>query len=207
MTKRSKANQPTKQSQDNEICREIVQFQFLRWNEYANSGEQPSWLLCFIGKINEYVFENNHLSSPLLVHCEDGCGRTGTFVAVRALMAQIQYNKYQDSLNEPGKQSNLNIFDYVSQLRYQRYMLVDSCSQYIFIYRACLEYVKFGLDDLNDDYVEQHIKLNTNSLDYYPTSRLSYGLVSNPVNDIVAINYHNITQSSADGIILPEFDV
>ena len=78
-------------------------------------------------------------------------------------------------------------------------MAVDTVAQYIFIYRACLEYIKF--DDLNDDYIEQHIKLNT---EYYP-NRLSYNLIANP-NDIVAINYHNITQNAQIGI-LPEFDV
>lgn len=59
---------------ENEICREIVQFHMQKWREYVNSGEQPSWLLCFIGKINEYVFDNHSnsqiSSGPLLVHCE-----------------------------------------------------------------------------------------------------------------------------------------
>lgn len=205
----SKGNQ-NRQSSENEICREIVQFQFLKYNEYELNGEQPSFLLCFINKINEFVYSNNSnnqiSSGPLLVHCEDGVGRTGTFIAIRALMSLIQYNKYQKSLNEQ-QNPMLNIFDYVSQLRYQRYMLIDSLSQYIFIYKACLEYVKFGLDDLNDEsYVDNHIKLNSNALDFY-TNRLSYGLVSNPVNDIVAINYHNITQSSNGGILTSEFDV
>lgn len=123
-------------------------------------------------------------------------------------MSLIQYNRYQDSLNEqkqPTKPSCLNVFDYVSQLRYQRYMAVDSVAHYILIYRACLEYVKFGLnDDLSDDFTGQQIKLNA---DHYP-NRVAYmeRIVTNPSN-IVEINYHNmITQSAGNGI-LPEFDL
>ena len=59
---------------ESEICREIVQFHMQKWKEYVQSGEPPSWLLCFIGKINEYVLDNqpnSQISSgPLLVHCE-----------------------------------------------------------------------------------------------------------------------------------------
>ena len=104
----SKGNQQNRQSTENEICREIVQFQFLKFNEYLNSDEQPSWLLCFIGKINEYVFDNNSnsqiSSGPLLLHCEDGCSRSGVFAAVRSLMSLIQFNKYQDNLNNLSEQ-------------------------------------------------------------------------------------------------------
>lgn len=120
-------------------------------------------------------------------------------------MGLIQYNRYQDSLSEPKpatKPSSLNVFDYVSQLRYQRYMAVDSVAHYILIYRACLEYIKFGSDDLNDEYAGQPVKLNA---DYYPNRLASY-MVANP-NNMVEINYHNmITQSAGNGI-LPEFDV
>lgn len=199
-------NQQNRQTSDNEICREIVQFQYLKWAEYLNGAITPSWLLCFIGKINEYVYDNNSndqiSSGPLLIHCEDGCGRSGTFVAIRALMSYIQFNKYQNNLDD-SQSSTLNVFDCVSKLRHQRYMAVDSVTHYILIYRSCLEYIKFGVDDLNDDFVEQHIKLNTSN--YYP-NRLSFGIDSNP-NDIVAINYHNITKSGSTAGILPEFDV
>ena len=125
-------------------------------------------------------------------------------------MGLIQYHRYQDSLNEQSKQPakpscrTLNVFDYVSQLRKQRYLAVDSLENYLLIYRACLEYIKFGSDDLNDgnDGYGQPIKLNAVT-DYYP-NRLSY-MVANP--NIVEINYHNmITQSAGNGI-LPEFDV
>lgn len=120
-------------------------------------------------------------------------------------MNLIQYNRYQESLGDQqskGKPSSLNVFDYVSQLRYQRYMAVDSVAHYILIYRACLEYVKFGLDDLNDDYGEQ---LKLNPADFYANRRLSY-MVTNP-NDIVASNYHQLITQSAGNGILPEFDV
>lgn len=59
---------------ESEICREIVQFHMQKWREYVDGGEPPSWLLCFIGKIDEYVFDNHSnsqiSSGPLLVHCE-----------------------------------------------------------------------------------------------------------------------------------------
>ena len=77
LTKRSvgerKGNQQSRAA-ENDICREIVQFHMLKWKEYMESGEPPSWLLSFIGKINEYVLDNHPnsqiSSSPLLVHCE-----------------------------------------------------------------------------------------------------------------------------------------
>jgi protein-tyrosine phosphatase len=64
---------------------------------------------------------------PIIVHCSAGVGRTGTFIAVD------NFTQFVDkrSLNE-----EIDIFDFVIQMRKNRARMVQVESQYIFIYDA-----------------------------------------------------------------------
>merc|ERR1719193_2261978 len=71
-------------------------------------------------------------SSPILVHCSAGVGRSGTLIAIDSLI---------QNLNDEGA---VSIFQSVSDLRRQRNYLVQSVKQYQFVYRAIMEYSQFG---------------------------------------------------------------
>lgn len=50
---------------EDEAPRDILQFHFLMWKDF-HAPEQPSWLLRFIKRVNEYYCPDK---GPILVHC------------------------------------------------------------------------------------------------------------------------------------------
>ncbi|KAJ6441153.1 protein-tyrosine phosphatase 2 [Purpureocillium lavendulum] len=71
-------------------------------------------------------------SSPRIVHCSAGVGRTGTFICLEHLMRELElgaFDKY-----DPSTKSADPIFDTVELLRQQRRSMVQSDTQYHFIY-------------------------------------------------------------------------
>lgn len=64
-----------------------------------------------------------------LKHSSAGVGRTGTFIAIDIMIQRIK------------KESKINIFDLVKQLRSQRMKMVQTCDQYVFLYTASLELI------------------------------------------------------------------
>lgn len=115
-------------SGEDEYSRDILHFHFLLWKDFL-APEQPSWLLRFVKRVNEHYCSDR---GPLLVHCSAGVGRAGTFIAIDSLIPEITTG------------STVNIFECVSKLRYQRNFLVQSLKQYIFVYRALMEFAQFG---------------------------------------------------------------
>ncbi|KAH9423329.1 C6 finger domain-containing protein, variant, partial [Dermatophagoides pteronyssinus] len=106
--------------------------------------DQPSWLLRFIKRVNEHYCVDR---GPIVVHCSAGVGRTGTFIAIDSLISRI----------DDGAQ-DINVFECVSSLRYQRNFLVQSLRQYIFVYRAIMEYVEFGDTEIEAGHIRDHYK-------------------------------------------------
>ena len=127
---------------ENDKPRDILQFHFLMWKDFL-APEQPSWLLRFIKRVNEHYCEDK---GPLLVHCSAGVGRTGTFIAIDSLIPEITSG------------SSINIFECVSQLRYQRNYLVQSFKQYIFVYRALMEFAQFGDTEIEICHLRDHYR-------------------------------------------------
>lgn len=122
-------------------ARDILHFHFVGWKDFL-APEQPSWLLRFIKRVNEHHCSDR---GPILVHCSAGVGRTGTFLALDTLIGQIDDGATQ-----------INVFECVSQLRYQRNFLVQSIKQYIFVYRAIMEYVEFGDTEIEVSHLSDH---------------------------------------------------
>jgi protein-tyrosine phosphatase len=128
---------------DSSEIRDILQFHFVMWKDFL-APEQPSWLLRFIKRVNEHYCPDK---GPLLVHCSAGVGRTGTFIAIDSLIPEI---------NENAK--HINIFECVSNLRYQRNYLVQSIKQYIFVYRAVMEFSEFGDTEIEICHFKDHYR-------------------------------------------------
>lgn len=123
--------------------RDVLHFHFVAWRDFL-APEQPSWLLRFIKHVNEHYCRDR---GPITVHCSAGVGRTGTFIAIDTLINEIDNGA-----------THINVFDCVSKLRYQRNFLVQSIKQYIFVYRAIMEYAEFGDTELEVSHVADHYK-------------------------------------------------
>ncbi|KAG6443605.1 hypothetical protein O3G_MSEX002936 [Manduca sexta] len=110
-------------------ARTVRQYHFLMWKDFA-APEHPHSILKFIKRMNEAWC--NMVGRPVVVHCSAGVGRTGTLVALDCLLDQLRAT------------GHVAVFNTVAELRRQRNFLVQSLKQYVFVYRALVEYAHYG---------------------------------------------------------------
>ena len=120
-------------------ARNIQHYHYLQWKDF-NAPEHAPAMLKFVKRINEAWSG----SSPILVHCSAGVGRSGTLIAIDSL---------SQAMEEEGA---VSIFQQVSDLRRQRNYLVQSVKQYQFVYRAIMEWSQFGDTEMGADEIKEH---------------------------------------------------
>ncbi|XP_069563243.1 tyrosine-protein phosphatase non-receptor type 21 isoform X2 [Brachyistius frenatus] len=76
------------------------------------------------------VSDPKNTNLPVLVHCSAGVGRTGVVILSEIMIACLEHN-------EP-----LDVPKYLSELRGQRMMMVQTLSQYTFIYKVLVQYLR-----------------------------------------------------------------
>lgn len=79
-------------------------------------------------------------SSPLLVHCSAGCGRTGVFVTLDFLLSILSSTTNRSNKIDVWNMPQDLIFIIVNELRKQRLSMVQNLTQYIACYEALLNY-------------------------------------------------------------------
>ncbi|KAI6650360.1 hypothetical protein LOD99_6037 [Oopsacas minuta] len=102
---------------------QVKHFHFTAWPDH----DVPSLhheLLQFIGYVHENITQSD---APILVHCSAGVGRTGTFITLFNLRANIL------------KQQPISVYHLVHEMREHRPHMVQTFRQYKFIYLAVLE--------------------------------------------------------------------
>ncbi|KAK6363078.1 hypothetical protein TWF730_000523 [Orbilia blumenaviensis] len=102
------------------------------WN--VPEGADSDALLKLIDLANE---KNEVPESPLIVHCSAGVGRSGTFIALDHILPEINHGTY-DSIEGDDDP----IFDLVEKLRIQRMYMVQSESQFEYLYRIVREKIE-----------------------------------------------------------------
>ena len=114
---------------------EIKQIQFISWPEHGLPGEEYLINMVFekmIKQFNEHIKDN----IPIVVHCCDGVGRTGTLIAIFLI------NVCLAELNNMKKEPMMCVFNVIRKLREQRYSFVTDIEQYKFIYNFSLFWIK-----------------------------------------------------------------
>ncbi|XP_046437847.1 receptor-type tyrosine-protein phosphatase eta-like [Daphnia pulex] len=114
-----------------DLKREIQQFHFTAWPDFE-TPDQPEELIRFIEIVRRQARQLN-FSSPIVVHCSAGVGRTGTFIALDYLIQQVLIT---DLVDIPRT---------VRHLRRFRLSMVQSEAQYVFLYSCIAHYVKTRL--------------------------------------------------------------
>ena len=97
--------------------RTLTQIQYTNWPDHGVPNTAAEILYLYF-KIKSQQTEE---SSPMLVHCSAGVGRTGTFIAL-------------DILLEQSKTENVDVFQCVNALREQRFQMVQTDVQYRYVY-------------------------------------------------------------------------
>ena len=119
--------------------RQIHHYHYLQWKDF-NAPEHAPAMLKFVKRINEAWSG----SSPILVHCSAGVGRSGTLIAIDSLTQCME------------EEGSVSIFQTVSDLRHQRNYLVQSVKQYQFVYRAIMEWSQFGDTEMDCAKIKEH---------------------------------------------------
>uniref|UniRef100_A0A1I7YZ21 Protein-tyrosine phosphatase n=1 Tax=Steinernema glaseri TaxID=37863 RepID=A0A1I7YZ21_9BILA len=104
--------------------KEPLRLQHWQWN--WNSYKDSSWPLRLLRR-------SRTSDTPTVVHCIDGCGRTGTLVTLEAVMCQI----LRGSVNVDHIVLSSCLF-----VRLQRKHAVRNYKQYLYIYRCVLNWMK-----------------------------------------------------------------
>lgn len=81
--------------------------------------------------------KNEVASTPRIIHCSAGVGRSGTFIALDFLLAQLRTGAVAKA-----KEGEDMIYDLVNRLREQRMTMVQSDVQYHFLYEVLHEQFK-----------------------------------------------------------------
>ncbi|XP_065069136.1 receptor-type tyrosine-protein phosphatase S-like isoform X1 [Rhopilema esculentum] len=110
------------------VGREVKQYHYLGWPDHG-VPEYPTSMVTF----TKYVMDNAPPKpGPIVVHCSAGVGRTGTLIVIDAMLNQIRDENIVD------------VYKFVSSIRRQRNFMVQTESQYVFIYDALLDAVICG---------------------------------------------------------------
>ncbi|XP_065058065.1 receptor-type tyrosine-protein phosphatase kappa-like isoform X3 [Rhopilema esculentum] len=125
--------------------REVKHFHFTVWPDHG-VPKYATAILAFRRRVRSY---QNPDSGPTLVHCSAGVGRTGTYIALDAML---------DRMNG---QSDVDIFNFVAAMRTRRIAMVQTEEQYIFIHDALLESVQCG----NTEITAQDLRIMINRLE------------------------------------------
>ncbi|KPM09468.1 tyrosine-protein phosphatase-like protein 2 [Sarcoptes scabiei] len=113
------------------ITRTIYQLHFYSW--HVTACPYSDSILKFRRRVKMYQDQTSMQSTgPLLVHCSNGCGRSGTYVCLDANI---------DLAEEEGV---VDIFNYSKTLRQSRMNMIENLEQYKFIYETIEEWYKCG---------------------------------------------------------------
>uniref|UniRef100_H2ZB41 protein-tyrosine-phosphatase n=1 Tax=Ciona savignyi TaxID=51511 RepID=H2ZB41_CIOSA len=106
--------------------KQVTQLHFQDWHE---NGPNPSAdsILDLVRTLQETQTGNQ---GKVLVHCNDGAGRTGVLISVANLVERIK------------SENRIDVFRTVKDLRDMRPKMVTSEAQYQFIYKVCRKFVE-----------------------------------------------------------------
>ena len=88
-----------------------MHYHFTAWPDHGVPADKTC-LLHLVQRVRKtHPYDN---PTPLLIHCSAGVGRTGTFIVLDSMMERM---KVED---------NLNVYEFLCQLRAQRPMMVQT---------------------------------------------------------------------------------
>ena len=102
------------------------------WPDFAVPEDENCAALLELMKIS--AKKNSSADNPRIIHCSAGVGRSGTFIALEYLLAQVD-----SGVLEKCKDEEDVVFDVVNRLREQRMTMVQSEVQYQFLYQVVRE--------------------------------------------------------------------
>uniref|UniRef100_A0AC34PW97 Protein-tyrosine-phosphatase n=1 Tax=Panagrolaimus sp. JU765 TaxID=591449 RepID=A0AC34PW97_9BILA len=127
---------------DENIVREVKQMQYTAWPDH-NVPDHPTPFLMFLKRVKAL---NQPENTPIICHCSAGIGRTGAFIAIDIMLDRLRF------------ENTVDIFECVTSLRAQRFYMVQTDDQYIFIHDAVLDAAQSGSTEVPAGKLYQHMQ-------------------------------------------------
>ncbi|KAM9184859.1 receptor-type tyrosine-protein phosphatase V-like [Mergus octosetaceus] len=105
--------------------RHVSHLHYTAWPDHG-IPESTTSIMAFRELVRERI-QSAKDAGPTLVHCSAGVGRSGTFIALDRLLQQMKQEKVVDT------------FGVVYTLRMNRYQMIQTLSQYIFLHSCILD--------------------------------------------------------------------
>ncbi|XP_029428450.1 receptor-type tyrosine-protein phosphatase V-like isoform X2 [Rhinatrema bivittatum] len=105
--------------------REVHQLHYTAWPDHG-IPESTSSIIAFTEMVRERV-QAAKGSGPTVINCSAGVGRSGTFIGLDRLLQQVKLEKVAD------------VFNAVYTMRVNRYLMLQTLGQYIFLHNCILE--------------------------------------------------------------------
>lgn len=115
--------------------KDVWHFLFSGWPDFGVPEDSDRTAL--LGLLKLCAEKNNSPSNPRIIHCSAGVGRSGTFIALEHLLAQVESGAILDA-----KVDEDMIYDVVNCLREQRMLMVQTEGQYQFLYEVIRDQLK-----------------------------------------------------------------
>ena len=112
--------------------RDVWHFLFSGWPDFNVPKHDDLAALIELLKLS--AEKNTSTTNPRIIHCSAGVGRSGTFIALEHLLAQIDSGAVAKANEEEDM-----IYDVVGRMREQRMMMVQMETQYQFLYDVIKE--------------------------------------------------------------------
>ncbi|XP_078481791.1 uncharacterized protein LOC100178651 isoform X3 [Ciona intestinalis] len=110
---------------DENYCKTVKHLHFNSWPDHGVPVSTTAFLKFY--DIVMETYQRDFVTTPILVHCSAGVGRSGTFIALDSL------------LEEQRATQAVNVFETVLAMRRKRTLMVQTSSQYIFLHRLMVE--------------------------------------------------------------------
>lgn len=144
--------------------RTVEQFHYTGWPDHGTPGDT----LPVLSFVRKSVACNPEDGGPIVAHCSAGVGRTGTYIAIDAMLRQARVK------------GELNVFGFLKHIRSQRNHLVQTEEQYVFLHDALVEALSSGVTEVSMAAVGEHVtrlQAPVSELDSRPLLEKQFDLV------------------------------
>ncbi|RUS74585.1 hypothetical protein EGW08_017666 [Elysia chlorotica] len=140
--------------------RTVYHYHYTEWPDHG----VPDYSLPVLSFVQKSAAQSGPENGPIVVHCSAGVGRTGTYILIDSMIAQVEDKQ---TINIPG---------FTQHIRRQRNFLVQTEDQYIFIHEVLKEYLLAnGVTEVREDHMENHLQRLEQPSDSLILTKLSKG--------------------------------